>query len=101
MQPPTPEHLVLAALIMPFAGAALIPVFHRTPNLRETVTLLAAFALFAAVLGLLPPVLAGDRPEALNLEVVPGLALAFKVEPLGILFAVVASALWIVTSIYS
>ena len=32
---------------------------------------------------------------------VPGLALAFKVEPLGMLFALVASTLWIVNSIYS
>jgi multicomponent Na+:H+ antiporter subunit D len=101
MQPLTPEHLILAALVIPFAGAALIPVFHERPNLRETVTLLTALALFGAVLSLLPPILAGARPEALNLEVVPGLALAFKVEPLGLLFAVVASALWIVTSIYS
>ena len=31
----------------------------------------------------------------------PGLALAFKVEPLGMLFALVASSLWIVNSIYS
>jgi multicomponent Na+:H+ antiporter subunit D len=101
MQAPTPEPLVLAALVIPFAGAALIPVFHDRPNLREMVTLLTALALFAAVLGLVPPVLAGARPEALNFEVVPGLALAFEVEPLGLLFALVASALWIVTSIYS
>jgi multicomponent Na+:H+ antiporter subunit D len=101
MPPLTPEHLILAALIIPFAGAALIPVFHRRPNFRETVTLLTALALFFVILRLLPPILAGARPEALNLEVVPGLALAFKVEPLGLLFAVVASALWIVTSIYS
>ena len=101
MRPLTPEHLILAALVIPFAGAALIPVFHRRPNLRESVTLLTALALFFVVLSLLPPILAGTQPEALNLEVVPGLALAFKVEPLGLLFAVVASALWIVTSIYS
>ena len=101
MRPLTPEHLILAALVIPFAGAALIPVFHRRPNLRESVTLLTALTLFFVVLSLLPPILAGTQPEALNLEVVPGLALAFKVEPLGLLFAVVASALWIVTSIYS
>jgi multicomponent Na+:H+ antiporter subunit D len=98
---PAPEHLILAALAIPFVGAALIPAFHRFPNLRETVTLLSALGLFVAVLGLSGPILAGARPEALNLEVVPGLALAFKVEPLGFLFALVASSLWIVTSIYS
>jgi hypothetical protein len=32
MRPLTPEHLILAALVIPFAGAALIPVFHRRPN---------------------------------------------------------------------
>ena len=96
-----PEVLVLAAVLIPFIGALLIPVFHRVPNLREAVTLATAGALFLTVLGLLGPVLAGARPEALNIEVVPGLALAFKVEPLGMLFALVASALWIVNSIYS
>jgi multicomponent Na+:H+ antiporter subunit D len=96
-----PEALVLAAVLIPFIGALLIPIFHRAPNLREAVTLGTAGALFLAVLGLLGPVLAGARPEALNIEVVPGLALAFKVEPLGMLFALVASLLWIVNSIYS
>jgi multicomponent Na+:H+ antiporter subunit D len=95
------DQAVLAAVLIPFAGAALIPVFHAYPNLRETVTLTTAALLFLAVLGVLQPVLAGARPEALNLEVVPGLALAFKVEPLGVLFALIASALWIITSIYS
>jgi multicomponent Na+:H+ antiporter subunit D len=97
----TPDQLVLAALLIPFAGAGLIPLFHRNPNLRETVTLTTAAVLFLAVLSLLQPVLAGARPEALGIEVVPSLALAFQVEPLGLLFALIASALWIVTSIYS
>ena len=98
---PAPEHLILAALAIPFAGAVLIPIFHRLPNLRETVTLLTALGLFLTVLGLSGPIFVGSRPEVLNLEVVPGLSLAFKVEPLGLLFALVASSLWIVTSIYS
>ena len=97
----TPDQFVLAALLIPFAGAGLIPLFHTYPNLRETVTLTTAALLFLAVLNLLQPVLAGARPEALNIEVIPGLALAFKVEPLGLLFALIASALWIITSIYS
>jgi multicomponent Na+:H+ antiporter subunit D len=97
----TPDQLVLAALVIPFVGAALIPVFHRLPNLRETVTLATAALLFVAVASLLQPVLVGARPEALNFEVVPGLQLAFKVEPLGLLFALVASSLWFVTSLYS
>ena len=97
----SPEVLVLAAILIPFVGALLIPFCHRVPNLREAVTLATAGALFLTVLGLLGPVLAGARPESLNIVVVPGLALGFKVEPLGMLFALVASGLWIVNSVYS
>ncbi len=97
----TPEQLVLAALIVPLVGAALIPLFHRYPNLRETVTLVTAALLAIIVWSLLGPVLAGERPEALNLHIAVGLSLAFKVEPIGLMFALVASTLWIVNSIYS
>jgi multicomponent Na+:H+ antiporter subunit D len=69
--------------------------------MRETVTLATAGALLIAVASLLAPVLDGARPDAQAIEVAPGLALAFKVEPLGMLFALLASSLWIVNSIYS
>ena len=49
----TSEQLLLMALVVPFAGAALIPLFHRHPNVREAVTLVAAAGLFLCVLGLL------------------------------------------------
>jgi multicomponent Na+:H+ antiporter subunit D len=53
------------------------------------------------VWSLLPYVLAGQQPERSLLDIVPGLTIAFKVEPLGMLFALVAASLWIVNSIYS
>jgi multicomponent Na+:H+ antiporter subunit D len=98
---PSPETLVVLSVLAPFIGALIIPLFHRMPNLRETVTLVTASLLCATVLGLFMPVLHGDRPEAQFVEVVPGLALAFKVEPFGMLFGLVASSLWILNSIYS
>jgi len=96
-----PDSLVLIAVALPFLGALLIPLFGKHPNQREAVTLVTAVALVAAVAGLLAPVLGGARPEAGGFEIAPGLALAFQVEPLGMLFALVASSLWIVNSIYS
>jgi multicomponent Na+:H+ antiporter subunit D len=65
------------------------------------VTLITAALLAFVVLGLLGPVLDGARPEAHVIDIALGLALAFQVEPLGMLFALVASLLWIVNSIYS
>ncbi len=97
----TPSATILAALAVPLAGGVLITLAHRAPNLREAVTLVTAGILFLLVASLAPQVAAGDRPELVLLEVMPGLALRFEVEPLGMLFALVASALWIVTSVYS
>jgi multicomponent Na+:H+ antiporter subunit D len=97
----SPERLILLAVLVPFVGALIIPLFHKAPNLRETATLATSGALFIAVASLLAPVLGGTRPGAQVIEVAPGLALAVKVEPLGMLFALLASSLWIVNSIYS
>jgi multicomponent Na+:H+ antiporter subunit D len=96
-----PEQLVLLAVTAPFIGALVIPVFRNHPNLRETVTLVTAGLLCLFSFSLLGPVLGGARPELHAIDVTPGLTIAFKVEPLGMLFALVASSLWIVNSIYS
>jgi multicomponent Na+:H+ antiporter subunit D len=97
----SPETLLALALALPLGGALLIPLFHRWPNLRETVTIATAAKLAFVVWSLLPHVLAGARPELFLWRVVPGLEVAFKIEPLGMLFALVAGSLWIVNSIYS
>jgi multicomponent Na+:H+ antiporter subunit D len=96
-----PEGMLTVAFAIPFVAALVIPLFHQWPNLRETVTLVASVMLCGAVVSLLGPVFAGARPEWSGIEVVPGIAFALKLEPLGMLFALVASSLWIVNSIYS
>ena len=97
----SPETAVWLAPAIPLAGAPLIALARRSPNLREAVTLITAAVLFLVVLQLVPEVMAGGRPAVTLLEMLPGLTLTFEVEPLGMVFAVVASFLWIVTSIYS
>jgi multicomponent Na+:H+ antiporter subunit D len=97
----SPESLVALALALPLGGAALIAACHRAPNLREAVTLLTAAALFLSIVSLVPAVLAGERPGLALLEPLPGIALQFRVEPFGLLFGLVASTLWIVSSVYS
>lgn len=93
--------LIAAAIVTPLIGAVLIAALHRAPNLRETATLVTAGALFTVVLAILPIVLAGERPALDVFEIMPGLNVRFEVEPLGMLFALIASGLWIVNSIYS
>ena len=90
------------ALVIPLAGAVLIATLGRWPNVREAVTLATGVALFWFVASLLPHVLAGTTPGVLMVRLLPGgLSLVLRLEPLGMLFALVASGLWIVTSLYS
>jgi len=97
----TAESLVLLSLVIPWIGAVLIALTGRHPNLRETVTLVTSVALFLSVASLGYQVYFGAVPTVTLGEMLPGLSLSFTVEPLGMLFAVVASLLWPVNSIYS
>ena len=97
----TPETATWAAIAIPLVGALLIAITGRQPNLRETVTMVAALLLFLTVASIVPDVLAGGRPEVTLISPLPGLPIMLKVEPLGMTFAAVASFLWIVNSIYS
>ncbi len=93
--------LVLVAVGLPLLASGIIPFLGRRPNLRESFTLLTGAVLFLVVLSLTPGVMEGGRPGISLFEIFPGLSLAFRLEPLGLLFALVASGLWFVTSVYS
>ena len=93
--------LILLALAIPLVGTVLILMSDRRPNQRELMTLTTAVALFATVVSLVPGVFHGDRPAVSLLEILPGLDLRFEIEPLGMMFACIASGLWILNSLYS
>ena len=95
------ELLIWAALCLPLLIAAGIAITGAFSNVREGVTLTGATILFGVVIALASKVSAGQVPELYIGQVAPGLDLAFKLEPLGALFALVASGLWIVNSFYS
>jgi multicomponent Na+:H+ antiporter subunit D len=90
---------------MPLVTAVLVAACGRRPNLRETVTLVSGGLLLGAVCLLVGSVDA--RPEVNVIDVIPGsfdqpaISIGFHVEPLGVVFALVASGLWIVTSVYA
>ena len=97
----SPSIAIAVSLVLPLLGAIGVLLTGRWPNIRETVTLATGVSTFGAVCTLVPHVLAGERPALEVLEVAPGMKIAFEVEPLGMLFALVASGLWIVTSLYA
>ena len=89
------------AIATPLIGAVGIGLTGRWPNVREAVTLATATILIALVFAWVPLVLEGERPYVHLFEFMPGLDIALRLEPLGILFACLASGLWLVNSIYS
>jgi multicomponent Na+:H+ antiporter subunit D len=98
----TPETTILVAIGIPLVGALAIALAGRiSPNIREAATAITSVSLIWVVWGLLPLLMDGGRPSIEVSEVMPGLSIAFTVEPLGMLFAALASGLWLINSIYS
>lgn len=93
--------LMVFAVAIPLFGALLLPFFSRQPNMRETVSLLTALALWFVVIQLLDVFYTGSRSFARVWELLPGFHLSFRLRPLGVIFALVASTLWLVTTLYS
>ena len=96
------QQTILVAVALPLFGALGIALAARIgANFREAATLLTAAALACCVWSLAPSLLEGARPAVSVAEVLPGIEIAFAVEPLGMLFAALASLLWIINSLYS
>jgi len=93
--------MAVLAIVLPVVGAFVVLLLGKWPNARETATLVTGVLLFGLVARMVTPVLHGTVQGWTLLEVVPGVTLGVEVEPLGLLFALVASLLWPVTSLYA
>jgi len=93
--------LAALAVLLPVVGGFVVLALGKWPNAREGATLTTAAVLFGVVWSMVGPVRDGALGRLTLVEVVPGVSLALEVEPLGLLFALVASFLWIITSLYA
>ncbi len=96
-----PSQLINLTIIVPLIGAALVVVLGKYPNLRETASITIAVILFTLVLSIADNTFNQVGMATTWVTLLPGLEIAFSVEPLGVLFAIVASFLWIITTIYA
>ena len=98
----TDSALPLIAVLAPMIGAALILMTGtKRPNLREFWTILASVVQFAAVYGMIPQVIQGQTLKFTLVPLGSGVALELRVDPFGMIFALLASFLWIMVSVYS
>lgn len=91
---------LLAVLVTLFVIPVLVSSSEK-PNVRESWTFVAGTIKLLLVLSMLPAVLSGKQIELTLFELAPGAGIAFRVDALGMLFALVAASLYIVTSMYS
>jgi multicomponent Na+:H+ antiporter subunit D len=97
----SPEMLMPLIIVLPIIAAVLIRLIGNNPNLREAVTLVTSVLLFLLLIPLTMDVLAGGRPNIVFAEPFPGITIEFTLEPLGMIFSLIAGFLWPITSIYA
>ena len=91
---------IFSLLIIPIIGSFLIYFFRKNINNREAMSFLTAIPLFGIVLNLfLQEKVTSEVVTILNFF--PGVSLSFFYDHLSIVFAFVASFLWIITTMYS
>jgi multicomponent Na+:H+ antiporter subunit D len=91
----------LLAVLVPLLVIPVLMSSSRRPNVREAWVFAAGVLMFGLVVSMTPVILAGHRIELTLFRLMPGADIAFRVDGLGMLFALVASSLYIVTSLYS
>lgn len=96
----------LAAVFSGLVGACLVVLTGRWPNVRETVSFVTAVVMFALVASMIPDVAPAPVGRGLTLHqtlfpILPGLSVSFRADAFSMVFALVASFLWIITVFYS
>lgn len=92
---------LLAVSVSLIAAFLIALTGERARNLREFWTILASVVKFGIVISMVPLILEGNVIEYTLVSITQGLELKFRVDALGIFFAITASFLWIITSFYS
>ncbi|WP_068546983.1 monovalent cation/H+ antiporter subunit D family protein [Thalassotalea crassostreae] len=95
------ELMLQLAIIIPLVSTFAIVATGKYPNIRESVTIITCLILIFLVVSLYQGLSAGEAIDVFWWELLPGLNISFSIEPLGMLFALIASFLWLVTTCYA
>ena len=96
-----PNTALIVGLVAPLVTGLLVPFLAVRGNWRDVAGPVGAVVTFLAAIEVARDVLAGGAPSWMLAELAPGIELGFRVTPLGAIFGLVASGLWILAAIYS
>jgi len=95
------ETLLQLSILLPMLSTIGIVALRGHQNLREAVSIFTSLFVFYAVVSIYLGLQSGETISVHWLQILPYLSVSFTVEPLGMIFALIASFLWLVTIIYS
>ncbi|MFT5225786.1 MAG: multicomponent Na+:H+ antiporter subunit D [Polaribacter sp.] len=95
------ETLLQLCILSPMLATIGIVVLRRHQNLREAVSIFTSLFVFYSVVSIYLGLQSGETISVHWWQILPGLSVSFTVEPLGMIFALIASFLWLVTIIYA
>ena len=92
----------LIAVLLPVAAALLVLLTgERFRNVRDSWSTIAALVMVAVVASMLPDVLDGRVPQTTIIEISPGIDIMLRADSAGMIFALLASSLWVLASVYA
>ncbi len=102
----TTAHIVrssslLLAVMIPLVGSLCVMMLKNNPNLREFTSSAASVLLFIIVLSFIPAIRAGKTLQYHLFHLLPGLDITLRADGFSMIFALVASALWMIAVYYS
>ena len=92
---------MLIGLLAPLVVAVLTPFLAVRHVWRDAAGPVGAVLTFIAAVQVALAVIDGEKPRLFVAQIAEGLAIEFAVTPLGAIFGLVASGLWILAALYS
>lgn len=92
---------LLFAIMVPLLTAVAVMFTGDKPNVRESCSVIGAVMMFGIVMSLVPQVLAGQKLLFPMFHILPGVSVTLRADAFSMIFAVVASFLWILAAFYS
>ena len=94
-------NFITLALLPPLIAPLLIYIFKNNQNIRDSIGLIGSLISFYATINITNTLMNGLSPELFLFNIFNDLSLSFKVTPLGAVFGLLCSGLWILAAIYS
>ncbi len=96
-----PIDYIYLSILTPLVVFLITPLLNNFSTLRDALGPIGGVISFFASVNIAKIVLAGEEINITLINISEGLSIAFNVFPLGAIFGLVASGLWILASIYS